>query len=63
MQFGRYLLISSSRTTGVPANLQGLWNHHKQAPWRGNYTVNINLEENYWPAEEANLSCHDDAAE
>lgn len=56
MQFGRYLLISSSRTTGVPANLQGLWNHHKQAPWRGNYTVNINLEENYWPAEEANLS-------
>lgn len=56
MQYGRYLLISSSRTPGVPANLQGLWNPHLHAPWHANYTVNINLEENYWPAEVANLS-------
>lgn len=56
MQYGRYLLISSSRTAGVPANLQGLWTPHLRSPWRGNYTVNINLEENYWPAEVANLS-------
>lgn len=56
MQFGRYLLISSSRTEGVPANLQGLWTPHLRSPWRGNYTVNINLEENYWPAEVSNLS-------
>lgn len=55
-QFGRYLLISCSRTKGVPANLQGLWNSQKKAPWRSNYTVNINLEENYWPAEVCNLS-------
>lgn len=55
MQYGRYLLISSSRTPGVPANLQGLWTPHLYSPWRGNYTVNINLEENYWPAEVANL--------
>lgn len=55
-QYGRYLLISSSRTPGVPANLQGLWTPHLFSPWRGNYTVNINLEENYWPAEVANLS-------
>lgn len=55
-QYGRYLLISSSRTPGVPANLQGLWTPHLWSPWRGNYTVNINLEENYWPAEVANLS-------
>lgn len=55
-QYGRYLLISSSRTPSVPANLQGLWTLHKFSPWRGNYTVNINLEENYWHAEEANLS-------
>lgn len=55
-QFGRYLLISSSRTPGVPANLQGLWTTHLFSPWRGNYTVNINLEENYWPAEVSNLS-------
>ena len=55
MQFGRYLLISCSRTEGVPANLQGLWTPHLYSPWRGNYTVNINLEENYWPAEVANL--------
>ena len=55
MQYGRYLLISSSRTPGVPANLQGLWTPHLRSPWRGNYTVNINLEENYWPAEVANM--------
>ncbi len=55
-QFGRYLLISSSRTPGVPANLQGLWTPYRYSPWRGNYTVNINLEENYWLAEETNLS-------
>ena len=55
MQFGRYLLISSSRTEGVPANLQGLWAPQLYSPWRGNYTVNINLQENYWPAEVANL--------
>lgn len=54
--FGRYLLISSSRTLGVPANLQGLWNPHLHAPWRSNYTTNINLEENYWLAENTNLS-------
>ena len=56
MQYGRYLLISCSRTPNVPANLQGLWTPHKFSPWRGNYTVNINLEENYWPAEVSNLS-------
>ena len=50
-QYGRYLLISSSRTPGVPANLQGLWNEQMDPPWSCNYTVNINLEENYWPAE------------
>lgn len=55
-QFGRYLLISCSRTPNVPANLQGLWNEQIYAPWRSNYTVNINLEENYWPAEVTNLS-------
>lgn len=55
-QFGRYLLIGCSRTPGVPANLQGLWSQQLWAPWRSNYTVNINLEENYWPAEEANLA-------
>jgi alpha-L-fucosidase 2 len=54
-QYGRYLLISSSRTIGVPANLQGLWNEQKWAPWRGNYTININLEENYWPSDVANM--------
>ena len=55
-QFGRYLLISSSRTDNVPANLQGLWTPHLWSPWRGNYTVNINLEENYWPAFVANMT-------
>ncbi|MBR6194847.1 MAG: glycoside hydrolase family 95 protein [Prevotella sp.] len=55
-QYGRYLLISCSRTPGVPANLQGLWTPHLWSPWRGNYTVNINLEENYWPAFTTNLA-------
>ena len=55
-QFGRYLLISCSRTPGLPANLQGLWAPALYSPWRGNYTININLQENYWPAEVANLS-------
>ena len=55
-QYGRYLLISSSRTPGVPANLQGLWNPYIQPPWSSNYTININAEENYWLAENTNLS-------
>ena len=55
-QFARYLLISCSRTPSVPANLQGLWNEHLLPPWSSNYTTNINLEENYWAAEAANLS-------
>ncbi|MBN2709956.1 MAG: hypothetical protein JXR46_13020 [Calditrichaceae bacterium] len=55
-QYGRYLLISSSRTTGVPANLQGLWNPYLRPPWSSNYTTNINVEENYWLAENANLT-------
>lgn len=55
-QYGRYLMISASRTEGVPMNLQGIWNHHYYPPWSANYTVNINTEENYWPAEVLNLS-------
>jgi len=55
-QFGRYLLISSSRTMGVPANLQGIWNPHIRPPWSCNYTININAEENYWLDENTNLS-------
>lgn len=54
--FGRYLLISCSRTPAVPANLQGLWNEYICPPWSSNYTTNINLEENYWLAESCNLS-------
>jgi alpha-L-fucosidase 2 len=54
-QYGRYLLIASSRTDGVPANLQGLWNESMDPPWSCNYTININLQENYWPAEMAGL--------
>jgi len=58
-QFGRYLLISSSRKGAIPANLQGIWNPHVQPPWGSNYTVNINTEMNYWLAEKTNLSeCH-----
>ena len=52
-QYGRYLLISCSRTPNVPANLQGLWNESILPPWSCNYTTNINLQENYWPAETA----------
>jgi len=55
-QYGRYLLISSSRTLGVPANLQGIWNPYIRPPWSSNYTTNINTEENYWLAENTNLS-------
>jgi len=55
-QYGRYLLISSSRTANVPANLQGIWNKELRAPWSSNYTTNINLQMNYWPAEAGNLS-------
>jgi alpha-L-fucosidase 2 len=54
--FGRYLLISSSRPGGQAANLQGIWNPHVQPPWRSNYTTNINLQMNYWPAEACNLT-------
>lgn len=54
-QYGRYLLISASRTPGVPANLQGLWAPALYSPWRCGYTTNINLEENYWPAEVTGL--------
>lgn len=55
-QYGRYLLISSSQSGGQPANLQGIWNHQLNAPWDGKYTININTEMNYWPAEVTNLS-------
>jgi alpha-L-fucosidase 2 len=55
-QFGRYLLISSSRPGGQPANLQGVWNHHLEPPWGSKYTININTEMNYWPAEATNLA-------
>jgi alpha-L-fucosidase 2 len=59
-QFGRYLLISSSRPGGLPANLQGLWNQEMKAPWNSDYHININLQMNYWPAEVANLAeCHE----
>jgi alpha-L-fucosidase 2 len=55
-QYGRYLLISSSRPGGQPANLQGLWNEDLNPPWESKWTLNINCEMNYWPAELANLS-------
>lgn len=54
-QYGRYLLIASSRPGGLPANLQGIWNRHVQPLWGSNYTTNINTEMNYWPAEITNL--------
>lgn len=58
-QYGRYLLISSSRPGGVPANLQGLWNNGVKPPWYSQYTTNINVEMNYWLAEPTNLAeCH-----
>lgn len=53
--YGRYLLISCGRTQAVPANLQGLWNEKLLPPWSSNYTTNINVEENYWPAEVTGL--------
>lgn len=55
-QYGRYLLISASRPGGSAANLQGLWNKELRPPWSSNYTININTEMNYWPAETANLA-------
>ena len=55
-QYGRYLLISCSRPGGQPANLQGIWNKEVRPPWSSNFTTNINVEMNYWPAEEVNLS-------
>ena len=58
-QFGRYLMMGSSRPGSLPANLQGIWNHQFNAPWNSDYHPNINLQMNYWPAEVANLSeCH-----
>jgi len=58
-QFGRYMLASSSRDGGQPANLQGIWNEMQSPPWGSKYTSNINVEMNYWPAEVCNLSeCH-----
>ena len=59
-QFGRYLLIASSRPGGQPANLQGIWNESLNPPWESKWTVNINTEMNYWPVEVTNLSeCHE----
>lgn len=55
-QYGRYLLISSSQPGGQPANLQGVWNNSVYAPWDSKYTININTEMNYWPAEVTNLA-------
>ncbi|MBL9208249.1 MAG: glycoside hydrolase family 95 protein [Opitutaceae bacterium] len=55
-QYGRYLLISSSRSGTLPANLQGIWNDSYKPSWFGDYTININTEMNYWPAEPANLA-------
>ncbi len=58
-QYGRYLLINSSRPGCLPANLQGVWNEHIDAPWNCDYHININIQMNYWPAELCNLSeCH-----
>lgn len=59
-QYGRYLLISSSRPGTMAANLQGIWNNSFTPPWESKYTININTEMNYWPAEVANLAeCHE----
>jgi alpha-L-fucosidase 2 len=55
-QYGRYLLIASSREGSLPANLQGVWNDKATPPWNADYHVNINLQMNYWPAEVANLT-------
>lgn len=59
-QYGRYLLLSSSRPGSLPANLQGIWNESMSPPWTSDYHLNINLEMNYWPAEVCNLpECHE----
>jgi len=59
-QFGRYLLIGSSRPGSLPANLQGIWNHKNDPPWASDYHTNINIQMNYWLAEITNLSeCHE----
>ncbi len=59
-QYGRYLLWSSSRPGDLPANLQGIWNEHINAPWNSDYHTNVNLQMNYWPAEATNLAaCHE----
>jgi alpha-L-fucosidase 2 len=59
-QYGRYLLIASSRPGSQPANLQGIWNDQIRPPWSSNWTANINTQMNYWPAETCNLAeCHD----
>ncbi|RIX59229.1 glycoside hydrolase family 95 protein [Paenibacillus nanensis] len=59
-QYGRYLLLASSRPGSLPANLQGVWNEHFTPPWDSKYTININTQMNYWPAESCNLSeCHE----
>lgn len=55
-QYGRYLLISSSRPGTLPANLQGIWSNKLQTPWNGDYHTDVNIEMNYWPAEVTNLS-------
>jgi len=58
-QYGRYLLIASSRPGSLPANLQGLWNDSNNPPWSSDYHTNINIQMNYWPAESTNLAeCH-----
>jgi len=59
-QYGRYLLAASSRPGSLPANLQGIWNEKMQPPWDSKYTININTQMNYWPAESGNLAeCHE----
>ncbi|WP_404307012.1 glycoside hydrolase family 95 protein [Neorhodopirellula lusitana] len=59
-QYGRYLMIAGSRPGTQPLNLQGIWNHELNPPWASKYTININIEMNYWVAEVANLSeCHE----
>jgi alpha-L-fucosidase 2 len=59
-QFGRYLLVASSRPGSLPANLQGIWNDRILPPWDSKYTININTQMNYWPAENGNLAeCHE----
>ena len=58
-QFGRYLLISSSREGSLPANLQGVWGERLSNPWNADYHTNINIQMNYWPTQSTNLSpCH-----